>query len=132
MSNGQVVTNNGRKITMHRTFEASPTLTAPAYFKVGTGSVTPAVTNTALTTPITIGGAASKAITTGYPTFDDVSLNITNRCILLTTECNGNTISEFGLCNSDGTPLLFSRAVFTGIAKTTSVQIIIVEKDKVE
>jgi hypothetical protein len=52
---------------------------------------------------------------------------ITNRCILLTTECNGSTVSEFGLINTDGTPLLFSRAVFTGITKASTVQVIFKE-----
>jgi hypothetical protein len=131
MSNGHLIVTQGRKISQHRIFTVSPSYTAPNWFKVGTGTTTPAATDTALANAITIGGSATKAIASGYPTYDDTNMVITTRCIVLTTECNGNTITEFGLANNDGTPLLFSRAVFTGIAKTTSVQIIIVEKDKV-
>ena len=131
MANGNLCTNNGRKIAIHRCFEASPTLSAPNYFSVGTGTTTPASSDTALETAIQIGGADSKAIVTGYPTFNDVGFSATTRCLILTTECNANTITEFGLVNTDGTPLLFSRAVFTGIAKTTSVQCIFVTKDKI-
>lgn len=131
ISNGQVVTTLGRKIALHRLFDAVPAFSAPNFFKVGTGTNTPAVGDTALQTPILIGGFPTKAVVTGYPIFDDANLNVTNRALLLTTEGNGNNISEFGLVNSDGTPQLFSRAVFTAIAKTLSVQIIFIEKDQI-
>ncbi|GAG91233.1 unnamed protein product, partial [marine sediment metagenome] len=39
--------------------------------------------------------------------------------------------TEFGLFNIDGSPLMFSHAVFTSITKTTSVEVSFVEKDKV-
>lgn len=129
MVNGQVITTVGRKIALHRLFDTAPAYSAPNFFKVGTGTNTPVVTDTVLQTPILIAGFPTKAVVTGYPTFDDTNLNVTNRCLLLTTECNGSSISEFGLVNSDGTPQLFSRAVFTAITKTLSVQIIVVEKD---
>jgi len=131
MSTGQCITTTGRKIANHRTFMSSPDLTAPEWFEVGTGTNTPAISDTTLQTPISIGGGASKAVVSGYPVFDDVNNQTTQRSLLLTTDCNGNTITEYGLVNNDGTPLLFSRAVFTGIVKTTSVQVIIVEKDVV-
>lgn len=130
MAYGTVFTNNGRKAAMHRIFDA-----APAYsrlgtsFKVGTGTTTPAVTDTDLQTPILIGGVASKAVVAGYPVLDDTSLNITTRGLLLTTECNGNTLTEFGLINADGTPIVSSHAVYSPIVKTTSVQVIYVQKD---
>jgi len=132
MANGQLITTIGRKVAMHRIFDASPAYTAPSAFKVGTGTNTPGLGDIDLQTAITIGGSASKAISSGYPTFDDANMIITNRAILLTTECNGNTISEFGLINSDGTPVLFSRAVFTGISKTSSVQVIFKQVDVLE
>jgi hypothetical protein len=129
MSNGQVITNTGRKIAVHRVFDTSPAYTAPAWFKVGTGTTTPVVTDTVLGTPITIGGNPTKAISSvGY---DDTNMVVTTRCLLLTTECNSNTLTEFGLVNNDGTPLLFSHTVHTGITKTTSVQVIYKEVDRV-
>lgn len=132
MANGQVVTTLGRKIALHRLFDAVPVYSAPNFFKVGTGTNTPAVADTALQTPILIGGFSTKAVVTGYPVFDDANLNVTNRCLLLTTDSNGFNISEFGLVNSDGTPQLFSRAVFTAITKTLSVQVIFIEKDVIQ
>jgi len=116
---------------LNRTFKSSPDYTVPNYFKVGTGTTTPDSTDTDLDTAINIAGSATKAVASGYPVLDESNLQATNRCILLTTDCNGNTITEFGLFNSDGTPKIFSRAVFTGISKTSSVQIIFVEKDKI-
>lgn len=131
MATGTVVTNNGRKITLNRTFKATPDYTAPNWFSVGTGTGTPAVTDTALGTLVQISGADTKAIVSGYPVFDETNFTSTIRCLLLTTECNGSSLTEFGLKNNDGTPLLFSRIVHTAVTKTTSVQVIYVEKDKV-
>lgn len=132
MATGQIVTNIGKKIVMHRTFESAPTLTAPRYFKVGTGTNTPSLVDTDLQTAITIGGATKKAFVSGYPVLNDSNLEITTRCILLSTECNGNNITEFGIVNNDTSPLLFSRSVFNSITKTASVQVIFVEKDLIQ
>lgn len=131
MANGVVIVNNGLKVAMHRLFDLSPAYTAPQSFKVGTGTTTPAAGDTVLGTPITISGQPTKAIASGYPVFDDGNMQITNRCILLVTECNGNSITEFGLVNQDATPLLFSHAVFPAVAKTSGIQLVFVEKDLV-
>lgn len=132
MANGQVFTQNGKMMCMHRAFETVPTFTAPAFFGVGTGSSTPSIADTALQTPILINGSFTKAVNASYPTFDDSLLIVTTRALLLTTDSNGNSISEFGLFNSDATPALFSRAVFTPVTKTSDVQVIFVEKDIVQ
>jgi hypothetical protein len=131
MANGIKVTNSGRKLAIHRIFESVPTYTAPLYFSVGTGTVTPTVADTDLANKIIIAGDTTKAIVTGYPIFDDANFLSTNRCLILTTECNGNSLSEFGLKNSDASPLLFSRIVFTPISKTSSIQVIFKEVDKI-
>ena len=132
MANGQCVTDSGRNIMLNRCFKSSPDYTAPNYFKVGTGVTEPTSSDTDLDTAITIAGGATKAVASGYPLLDETNIKVTNRCILLTTDCNGNNVSEFGLFNSDGTPKIFSRAVFTAISKTSSVQIIFKEVDKIE
>ena len=117
---------------MNRTFKATPDYLAPTQFKIGTGTTTPAVTDTDLTTPVNINGTAFKDITSGYPTLDESNLQSTIRCLVLTTEANGNSLTEFGLVNEDGTRLLFSHAVHTAITKTSSVQVIYEEKDKIK
>lgn len=132
MANGIVFTDNGRKIFMHRAFESSPSYTYPGSFKVGTGTTTPTNADTDLDTAITIGGNPTKTLATGYPVFDDTNLQVTNRGILSVTEANGNAITEFGIFNQDSTPEIFSRMVYNVINKTSTVQVIFVEKDKIQ
>jgi len=67
MANGIKVTDNGRKIMMHRCFESVPTLTAVTTFSVGTGTTTPATTDTAIETLVQINGSDTKAVVSGYP-----------------------------------------------------------------
>ncbi len=132
MSTGSVHLNQGRKIAMHKYMDSATTYTVPNSFKVGTGGNTPTILDTDLQTPILIAGADIKAIAAGYPTFDDGNLVATTRCLVLTTECNGNNLREFGLANQDATPLVTTRLVHTAIAKTINVQVIYVTKDKFE
>lgn len=131
MGTGQIITDKGRLIVMNRTFKASPDYTAPTKFKVGTGTNTPAASDTNLQTTVNINGGATKSFEAGYPSYDTTNMQITIKCLLDNAEANGNTITEFGLVNTDGSALLFSRAVFTGIAKTNAIKVAIYEKDKI-
>ena len=135
MANGVIFTNQGRKILLNRGFSSSPSYTIPTYFRIGTGTATPAVTDTVATmTPNQVafdGGGYTKAFFAGYPLLDETSLQVTTRCFVSTLDGNGSTITEFGTQNADGSPLLCSRAVFTGVAKTNTVQLIFVEKDRI-
>ena len=88
-------------------------------------------TNIFPTTPKGYAVYSTKPVVVGTPTFDDTNLVATSQGLLLTTDGNGNSITEFGLVNTDGPPSLFSHAVFTAITKTTSVQVLFTEKDKV-
>lgn len=129
---GQVITNNGMKIILNRAFKALPDYLAPTKFKIGTGTTNPLVGDTDIETGVNINGSATKSFVTGYPTLDETNLQSTIRCLVDTTEANGNSLTEFGLFNEDGSPLMFSHAVFTAISKTSSVQITFIEKDKLE
>ena len=132
MATGQIVTTQGKLIAFNRLWKAVPDYTTPTLFKVGTGTNTPAIGNTDLQTPVDItAGVQTKAFASGYPTLDETNLQSLIRSILLTTEGNTNSITEFGIVNTDGTAKLYSRAVFTPITKTTSVQVIFVQKDKI-
>ncbi len=131
MANGQVVTDSGKIIILNRTFIAAPTVTSPTQFKVGTGTTTPSLADTDLETPITIGGSAFKDFITGYPIINNSTFESTIRCLVNSLEANGNTLTEFGIVNEDGTPLMFSRAVHTGIIKSSSNEVAYVEKDTV-
>jgi hypothetical protein len=80
---------------------------------VGTGSTTPALTDTALTSPF------SKAIdSVDYPDVNSVRFNWT----LSTAEANGTTITEFGLLNAADS--LFARKVRTPIVKTSAISLV--------
>jgi len=131
MANGQIITTNGKKIILDRTYNSSPTRTAPSQFKVGTGTTTPALSDTDLVTPVDIDGDNFKDFVSGYPTQDTTALSNTIRCFLNSLEANGNDLTEFGIVNADGTPLLFSRTVHTSISKSSSNEITYIVKDKI-
>jgi len=122
MGTGTLITNSGRLIALNRTFKAVPDYTAPINFEVGIGTATPSPADTALAS-----WTFTKA--TSAVTFDEPNLNVTTQGVLLTTEANGVTLSEFGLFNADTPAKMMSHAVFMGITKDASVQVIITEKD---
>jgi len=128
---GNIITDNGKLITLHRTFTASPTITAPSQFSVGTGTTDPTTSDTDLETPVSIDGDNFKDFVSGYPVLDTTNKQATIRCFINSLEANGNTLTEFGTLNSDATKLLFSRSTFTGIAKTNSIEVTCIEKDKI-
>ena len=131
MATGQVITNSGRLIALDRTFNSSPTRTAPTEFKIGIGTTTPAVGDTDMATPVNINGTQFKSFVAGFPVLDTTNFQATVRCFVSTTEANGNSLTEFGLINTDGTRLLFSHAVHTALTKTNAVQVTYIEKDKI-
>jgi len=131
MATGQLITNNGLKISLNRTYKATPDYLAPTKFKIGTGTTTPTVSDTDVETGVNINGGATKSFVSGYPTLDETNMQVTIRCFLNTTEGNSNSITEFGLFNEDETPLMYSHAVFTAISKTTSVEVSFVQKDSI-
>ena len=131
MASGQVITNNGLKIALNRTFKATPDYLSPTKFKIGTGTTTPSTSDTDVETGVDINGGATKSFVTGYPILDETNMQSTIRCFLNSIEGNTNSITEFGIFNEDGTALMYSHSVFAAISKTTSVQISFVQKDKI-
>lgn len=132
MATGQKVVNNGLKIVLNRAFKATPDYLVPSKFKIGTGTTAPTVSDTDIETGVNINGSATKSFVTGYPVLDEANFQATIRCLVNSTEANGNSLTEFALFNEDGTPLMYSRAVFTAITKTTTVEVSFVQKDKFE
>lgn len=129
MSNGQIITNDGLKIVLNRTFKSSPDFLAPSEFKVGIGTTTPSDADTDLDNVVAIDGGNTKSFVSGYPVLDNTNLQATIRCFLTSLEANGNSLTEFGLFNEDGSPLMFSRTVFTPITKNNSIEVSFVEKE---
>lgn len=124
------ITTNGQIIMLHRCWTVTPTISAPTQFKTGTGTTAATVSDTDLETAVDIDGDNFKNFVSGYPVLDTTNLQSTVRCLLLSTEANTNDLTEFGLFNSDGTPLMFSRSTFTAIAKDSDTQVIFVQKSK--
>ena len=130
MANGQIFTTAGNKMVFNRAFKETPDYAAPTVFMMGTGTTTPAASQTALVTPVDLDGDNIKEFVSGYPTFDETNLQVTYRCFLNSLEANGNSLSEFGIFNEDASPIMISRTVFTPITKTAAVEISIIEKEK--
>ena len=128
---GQIVTTAGKGLILNRTFLDTPTISATTRFKVGTGTTAPALADTDLETPVSIDGDNWKDFVSGFPTLDVPSLSATTRMFLNTLEANGNNLTEVGSFNTDGTPVMFTRSTFTPIAKTSSIEVTFIEKDKV-
>lgn len=133
MATGTVITNDGLKIMLNRTYKENPDYLSPTLFKVGTGTTIPAVGDTDVETGVDIEtGVSTKAFVSGYPTIDETNLQATIRCYLTSLQANGNSLTEFGIFNEDGYPLMFSHTVFTAISKTDAVEISFVQKDVIE
>ena len=127
MANGAVYTKNGINNLLHRGYTVTPTISVPSQFKIGTGTTTPTVTDTDLTTPIEDWHSATdyKDFVSGYPIFSTADQQVTVQGFIGASEGNGVTITECGDFNKDGTPSMSSHIVFTGVAKTDAVQIYI-------
>ena len=118
-----LITSAGKNQMLYRLIGTSKTV--PSVFKVGTGTTAPAATDTDLETAVVISGVSyTKAFASGYPTVMEASKTLTTRCVLASTEANSNTLTEFSIFNTDGTPLMFSRDTYTGIVKNAYIQVI--------
>lgn len=127
---GGLITNSGKKLMLNRAFKSSPDYLAPSLFKIGTGTTTPATTDTDLETPVNINGSQTKTFVTSYPVLDETNFQVTFRCLVNSTEANGNTLTEFGIFNNDSTKLMWSRTTHTAVTKSSSIEVTYVEKDK--
>ena len=130
---GSIITTNGKGIALNRTFLATPTKLAPSQFEVGTGTTAPTIGDTDMETKIALDGGSTyfKDFVSGFPTLDTTNIQATTRLFLNTLEANGNNLSEVGVFNKDATPVLFSRSTFTSLSKTSSIEVTIIEKDKI-
>lgn len=127
MAYGAEFTKDGFNAMLDKFFNPISTTTIPSQFKIGTGTDTPSQLDTDLQTPITAwnGGTDFKDFNL-TPVIDTANQKVTTQSYISSTEANGNTITEYGEFNTDGTPLMISRAVFIGITKTVAVQAFII------
>lgn len=69
-----------------------------------------------------------KSIETSYPSIDDTTKQVTIRTRLASTDANGYSLTEHGVFNEDGTPLMLTRDVYTAYSKSSTDELIFVEK----
>jgi len=124
------VTSLGKGIIIDRTFLSAPTKLAPTQFKVGTGTNAPSLSDTDLQTAVLIDADQFKNFVSGFPTVDLINNEATTRMFLNTLEANGNTLTEMGVFNADGTEQLFSRATFSAVTKSSSNEVTFIQKDR--
>jgi len=125
MTFATLITNSGKQIIMDRTFNSSPTLSEPSLFQVGTGIAAPTASDTNLETPL----GSPAALLSGYPIIDESLNKVTLRAFIDTATDNGENLAEFGIFNTDGPKLLFSRVIYTIIAKSAQIEIVYSEKE---
>lgn len=125
MGNGAIVTKNGKNAVLDLAF-AGGNNTAFSRMAIGTGTNTPVETDTDLQTKLAAwnGGSDYKNYLSGYPTFDTANKRVTVRMKVLTTQANGNSLTEVGDFNTDGTPTLFGRHVHDAITKNNGISIL--------
>lgn len=124
MATGGAVVNNGRNALWKR--RSGTSVTAFTKFVIGTGTTTPATTDTAMATPILAwAGGVDDAKTLLSTDYDTTNHYVICQGYVDSTEANGNTITEAGIVNTDGTPILWCRDVFTGIVKNNQTEIIL-------
>lgn len=125
-----IITTTGKKVMLNRTFKSTPDYTTFSVFKLGTGTTTPTENDTDLETPVNINGSQTKSFVTGYPIFDEDNLQVGFRCFVNSVESNGNSLTEFGLFNSDSTKKMWGRATHTPLTKSSSIEVTYIQKDK--
>lgn len=59
MANGSVITTNGRKVILNRSFKSSPDYTVPSQFEIGVANETPLIGDTTLDVRVPITGTES-------------------------------------------------------------------------
>ena len=125
MANGAIATAIFKNTLLNRGFKLTPSYTNYSRFGIGTGTTTPAEGDTNNTTPVVNWNAGStyKNWEAAYPTFDEPNKRVSMRGIVTATQANGNTLSEYADFNTDGTPRIAGHFVYTGITKTSSVQV---------
>ena len=119
MAVGGCICNAGRWITWRSIYGTPPSGTV-SIIEVGTGTTTPAVTQTGLSATL----GSRYGVLSGYPTYDETNQKVTTRYLIPATGLNGQMLTEIGEFFSGTTPKgMFSRDVFTGISKSGSDEI---------
>lgn len=127
MASGAVATKIMKNTLLNRAFKSSPDYTAYSKGAIGVGTTTPTVNDSDLESVISgwNDGSDYKDYETSYPAFNEAEKKVTTRTFVTANDANGNTISEFCDFNTDISPRVGGHFVFSGITKTSSIQVYI-------
>ena len=64
-----------------------------------------------------------KAFASGYPSVDDINLQITCFSVIASTEAIGASLKEVGVFNTDSSPVIFNRDTYTTIEKNSLIEV---------
>lgn len=125
MANGAEVSSDMKNVFLDRGFKTIPANTAYVSGAIGTGTTTPDPSDTVLESIISgwNTGIDHRDYETGFPTFDTTNRRASARVFVSSSQANGNTITEYADFNGDATPKIGGHFVFTGITKTSSIQV---------
>jgi len=122
MATGGVITNAGKQLILKRIYSNS-TANPIQTLSVGTGTTTPAETDTALENAVLTGISIL-----GGPLVDSSTNTLTTKYFISSLQANGYNLSECGEFNSDN--VMLGRDVFTAISKTNAKEITIIMKHR--
>jgi len=120
-----VATKDMKNVLLNRAFKSSPDYTAYSRGSIGTSTTAATESDTGLGSVISgwNSGSDYKDYESGYPSFDEANKKVSTRMFVPSTKANGNTISEYGDFNTDASPKIGGHFVFTGVTKTSSIQV---------
>lgn len=108
-----MITNDG--LDLLRDWLHGDAVNAPSHMAVGSGATPPVATDTTLETEVLRKAISSKSKgTTG---------KVTLQLDLTTAEANGSTLTEIGTLNAASLGDLLNRLTYTGIAKTSAIEL---------
>lgn len=126
MATGNVITSVGKNLALKYLYGSQISGTI-SILRCGSGSTTPAVTDTGLANA----AGSYYSVISGYPSYDEANKKVTTRYFINSvSELNGIPITEFGEFFSGTSATLFSRDVITQISKSGSDEIAIVHTTK--
>lgn len=131
MANGAIFTKTGRVTMQNRFYKATPDYDEPSKFKIGTGTTTPAETDTDVQTPITAwnAGADSKLFDVD-PDLNESTVQATITMTVNPSQANGNSITELSTIGADGR--ISTRYVFDAVVKTSAIQLVFEATEEID
>lgn len=112
-----LIVTAGKNLLLHRMFATDESKVS--VFEVGTSTTSPSASDTALGAEV----YGPSSFLSGYPLFDTGANTVIVGAYLTISEANGNTLGEFGLFNTDSSPVMFARSTYSTVDKTNQDEV---------